>query len=348
LQNEFAVFNDRKTIRKKIKIEAMLRWLVVGLGDIAIKRVIPAILEEPRSRLAAIVTRDTAQTHPYGVPAFASLDEALSKAGFDAVYIATPVFLHAPQTLAALRAGFHVLCEKPMALNLGQAQSMVDAAAQHRRYLGVAYYRRAYPKVQRALELIRGGTIGEPVMAFATCHSELPSDPRRRSWLLDPAKAGGGPLYDIASHRIDLLNYFFGEPQEVRACLSNAVHQTAVEDSATVLIRYQNGVHGIVDARWNSAVVGDEFRIVGAKGELDLSPLNGPDLVLASGREALPSHSNLHYPCISNFVAGVLDGEQLLSSGATAVWTDWVTEKSVADSRGIASGRKSHAGAPIG
>jgi 1,5-anhydro-D-fructose reductase (1,5-anhydro-D-mannitol-forming) len=321
----------------------MLRWLVVGIGDIATKRVIPAILEERRSRLTAFVTRDAAKAGGYGVPSFASLDEALNAASFEAVYIATPVFLHAPQTLAALRAGLHVLCEKPMALTFDQAQSMVEAAAKHRAHLGVAYYRRAYPKVQRAKEVIRQGAIGQPVMAFACCHSPVPADPSRRSWLLDPGKAGGGPVFDIGSHRIDLLNHFFGEPQEVRAFLSNVVHHTPVEDSATVVIKYQNGLHGVVDARWNSRVVRDEFRIIGSEGEIDLSPLNGPNLALPAGPETLYPHPNLHYPCIKNFVDAVLDGEELLSSGATAVWTDWVTDRAVED-----SGRKRiHSGTPL-
>lgn len=326
--------------KKQIKIEAMLRWLVAGIGDIATKRVIPAILEERRSRLAAVVTRDAAKAGRYGVPSFSSVDEALNTSRFDAVYIATPVFLHAPQTLAALQAGLHVLCEKPMALSFVEAQSMVEAAVQHQAYLGVAYYRRAYPKVQRAKEMISLGAIGQPVMAFAACHSPMPADPSRRSWLLDPAKAGGGPLFDIGSHRIDLLNHFFGRPQEVRASLSNVVHQTPVEDSATVVIKYQNGLHGIVDARWNSNVVRDEFRIIGSEGEIDLSPLNGSNLALPTGLEALPLHPNFHYPCIKNFVDAVLDGDELLSSGATAVWTDWVTDRAVADSgrRRIPSG----------
>lgn len=311
----------------------MLRWLVVGVGDITSKRVIPAILEEQRSRLAAIVTRTPAKATPYSVPAFASLDEALSRGGFDAVYVATPVFLHEPQAIEAVRAGFHVLCEKPMAMRFSQAQNMVAAAQQSRQYLGVAYYRRAYPKVRRAMELIGQGVIGQPVMAFASSHTWLPRDPARRSWLLDPAQAGGGPLYDIGSHRIDLLNYFFGAPQEVHACLSNAAHEIAVEDSATVLIKYQNGLHGIVDVRWNSRVFRDEFRIVGTDGEIDLTPLNGPDLVLPSGREILPPCANLHYPCIKNFADAVLEGEPLLSSGSAAAWTDWVTESAVADSR---------------
>jgi predicted dehydrogenase len=309
------------------KVDVMLRWLVIGVGDIATKRVIPGILAERRSRLAAIVTRDPAKAALYGVPAFSSLEEALKNRDIDAVYVATPVFLHRPQTVQALGAGKHVLCEKPMAMNLAEAESMAEAAEKNNRLLGVAYYRRTYPKVQRAADLIRQGAIGQPVMAFATCHGQLPTDGKKRSWLLDPARAGGGPLYDIASHRIDLFNYFFGRPEKVCACLSNAVHQIGVEDSATVLITYPGGLHGIIDARWNSAVDRDEFRIVGTVGEMELTPLNGPLLMSPAGQEHIPAHSNLHYPCIENFVDSVLDGKELLSSGSTAIWTDWVTEK---------------------
>src|ERR1700756_1490326 len=101
----------------------MLTWLVIGIGDITTKRVLPAILAEPRSRLAGIVTRDPAKALPYGVPAWPDLDRALAESPADAVYIATPVFLHAPETIATLRAGRHVLCEKPMALNYAEASS---------------------------------------------------------------------------------------------------------------------------------------------------------------------------------------------------------------------------------
>ena len=307
------------------KIDAMLQWLVVGIGDIATRRVIPAIQTEPRSSLAAVVTRQRNKAGSYEVPAFSSLEEALHQGTFDAVYIATPVFLHGPQSTQALRAGKHVLCEKPMAMNYAEALNMTEAAKNNRRCLGVAYYRRCYPKVQRSLELIRQGAIGRPLMAFATCHSQAPNG--HRSWLLDPAQAGGGPLYDIGSHRIDLLNYFFGQPLEVQACLSNVVHHFAVEDSATVLIKYANGVHAVVDVRWNSQVARDEFRIAGSEGMLELTPLNGPRLASPAGEENLPPHSNLHFPCIENFVDAVLQHTPLLSSGVTAAGTDWVTEQ---------------------
>ena len=303
----------------------MLQWLVVGIGDIATRRVMPAIQAESRSSLAAVVTRQPNKAVPYEVPAFPSLEEALHHGTFDVVYVATPVFLHGPQSMQALHAGKHVLCEKPMAMNYAEALNMVEAAEKSRGCFGVAYYRRCYPKVRRGLELIRQGAIGRPLMAFATCHSQAPNE--HRSWLLNPAQAGGGPLYDIGSHRIDLLNYFFGQPVEVQACLSNVVHHFAVEDSATVLIKYESGVHAVVDVRWNSQVARDEFRIAGSEGMLDLTPLNGPRLASPAGEENLAPHSNLHLPCIENFVDAVLQHTPLLSSGVTATATDWVTEQ---------------------
>ena len=135
-------------------------------------------------------------------------------------------------------------------MNLAEAERMVAVARASRRIFGVAYYRRAYPKVHRAMELIRRGAIGQPVLAWATCHSGPIATISHRSWLLDPARASGGPLFDIASHRIDILNFFFGEPARAAGQLSSAVHALAVEDSATVMTEYKNRLRAIVDVRW--------------------------------------------------------------------------------------------------
>src|SRR5271155_524339 len=227
----------------------MLNWIVVGIGDIAARRIIPAILAEPRSHLYGLVTRDPAKAAPYAVPSWTTLDEALSDPAVHAVYVATPVFLHAPQTIQALRAGKHVLCEKPMAMNQAEARSMVQVAEQSGRTLGVAYYRRTYPKVQRAKQLLEASAIGRPGLAELTCHEWRDGKEDHRDWLVDPAPAGGGPLYDIASHRIDLLNFLFGAPKRASGHLSNVVHHYAAEDNATVMIEYSGGVRGIVDVR---------------------------------------------------------------------------------------------------
>jgi predicted dehydrogenase len=307
----------------------MIRWLVIGIGDIARRRVIPAILAEPRSRLQALVTRDPQKAADFpGVEVFTNLEVALLTTPIDAVYIASPVSLHAPQAIACLQAGKHVLSEKPTALNLAAAQSMVAAAHAHQRLFAVAYYRRLYPKLIRARQLIAEGAIGQPLLAEANCHewrsNDSPDQPR--SWLFDPSIAGGGPLFDTACHRIDALNFLFGEPARATGLLSNAVHQTPVEDSATVLIQYPPGIHAAVDVRWNSHIVRDQFRVIGTTGEINLDPLSGPILRVGNVQESLPAHSNLHYPCVENFVSAILDGTPLACPGDQALWTDQVLQ----------------------
>jgi 1,5-anhydro-D-fructose reductase (1,5-anhydro-D-mannitol-forming) len=304
----------------------MLNWIVVGIGDITTRRVIPAIQSESRSRLYGVVTRDPAKAAGLDAKVWTTLDKALADSAVQAVYVATPVFLHAPQTIQCLRAAKHVLCEKPMAMNEAEARTMLRTAEDGGKLLGVAYYRRAYPKVQRAKQLLAASAIGKPVVAELTCHGWFDGQ-GARSWLVDPAKAGGGPLYDVASHRIDALNYLFGQPVRATGHLSNVVHQYAVEDNATVMIDYESGLRGIVDVRWHSKVNRDGCRIRGTNGEMELTPLNGPELVYPTGRESLPPHPNLHYPIIENFVDAVLGKAPMLASGASSIWTDWITEQ---------------------
>jgi len=304
----------------------MINWLVVGVGDIARKRVIPAILAEPRSTLAAVVTRNPSKADAYpGALAWPTLEAALAPKNIDAVYISLPVAMHAHATIVSLDAGVHVLCEKPMAMNLAEAQSMVAAAHRSGRLFGVAYYRRLYPKLIRAKQLIADGAIGQPVLAEANCHGWLESE--ERAWLRDPALAGGGPLYDIASHRIDAMNFLFGRARRATGITSNALHKMGVEDSATVLMQFDGGIHGIVDVRWNSRIPRDQFRVIGAEGELNLDPLNGPDLRTAGSVESLPTDGNVHYPLIENFVDALEGKSPLASPGDQAMGVDWVIEQ---------------------
>ena len=135
----------------------MLDWIVIGIGDIATKRVIPAIQAERRSRFSGVVTRDPEKGRHFGATVWTTLDEALADSQAGAVYVATPVSLHAPQSIAAMRAGRHVLCEKPMAMNYAEASCMTRAARDANVEFGVAYYRRFYPKLLRARALLASG-----------------------------------------------------------------------------------------------------------------------------------------------------------------------------------------------
>jgi predicted dehydrogenase len=317
---------------------SIVNWVVAGIGDIARKRVIPAIQAEPRSRLYGFVTRTPAKAVAYpGARSWASIEDAVADPAVDAVYVALPVAFHAATAITALRAGKHVLCEKPMAMNFAEAERMVaeGRAASHRSgsLFGVSYYRRLYPKLLRAKHLISDGAIGRPLLAEANCHSWFEIE--GREWLSDPALAGGGPLYDIASHRIDAMNFLFGKPDRACGLLSNAVHRMGVEDSATVLMGFSGGVHAVVDVRWNSRMARDQFRMIGESGEINLDPLNGPELRVdtRTGRrtEMLPLHANIHYPIAENFVDAVVanDPARLACPAEQAAWVDWTIEQVV-------------------
>jgi predicted dehydrogenase len=184
-----------------------------------------------------------------------------------------------------------------------------------------------YPKVDRARALIEAGAIGRPVFAEATAHDWFNPLGTARDWLADPKQSGGGPLRDIASHRIDLMNYLFGKPVRATGHLSTLVQPLPVEDNATVIIEYEGGLRGVVDVRWHSRVVRDEFRVRGTDGEIDLSPLNGPELVHPGGTEHIAAPGNLHYPCVEDFVSAIVRGILPRSYGEGALAAEWVMEQ---------------------
>jgi len=94
-----------------------------------------------------------------------------------------------------------------------------------------------------------------------------------------------------------------------------------------VMIDYESGVRGVVDVRWHSKIKRDECRVRGTEGEMEMSPLNDPDLIYPGGRESLPVHPNVHLPLIANFIDAIEGKAPLLASGESSYFTDWITEK---------------------
>src|ERR1022692_3643596 len=311
----------------------MVGWAVVGIGDIAQKRVIPGMRDDPRSRLRAAVSRDPEKSREvcesFGIERiYSSLEDALADPAVTAVYVATPVALHYPQTMAALAAGKHVLCEKPTALKPAQVEAMIAAAKAVDRRFGVAFYRRLYPAVARVRALLRQGAIGQPTLVWVSCHGWFNErEVSHRAWLFDPVLSGGGPLMDTGSHRIDLLNYIFGQPRLAGAALSRQTHMTPefkVEDNATVTLEYAGEfgpVRAVVDDPWNSRVPRDEFRLYGTDGEIDLTPLNSGTIRYPGAQGSLPPDANFVATMIKRFTSVIEEGVELISSGETALVT---------------------------
>jgi predicted dehydrogenase len=304
-----------------------LCWGLIGCGDIARKRVAPALRDAAGSRLLAVNRRRTnlaaefarefgaARTH-------ADWRDLIADPEINAVYVATPVVQHAEQTIAAAEAGKHVLCEKPMALDIDSCDRMIEAARANNVRLSVAYYRRFYPVRRRIAELIAGGTLGKPVVAQINAferYDRTADDPE--PWRLNPAQSGGGPMMDFGSHRIEIFLSLLGEPRDVRGWSGNVLFDDRdVEDTAGALLTFGGGVRAQLTVSHAAAEAQDTLDVYLTEGSLHVPTLNQGELRIrdAAGErwESLPPHSNIHQPLVEDFIAAVRDGREPEVTGA--------------------------------
>ena len=198
---------------------ANLRWGILSTADIGRRKVIPGILRADRCEVVAIGSRDAAQARQVadelGIPAaHGSYEALLADPTVDIVYIPLPNHLHAVWTIAAARAGKHVLCEKPLAMNAAEAERMLDVCAAEGVRLMEAFMYRLHPSWEEVRRLVEGGRIGR-LLAVQSWFSYANDDPANIRNQLD---AGGGALYDIGCYTINLSRMLFGaEPVGVSA-----------------------------------------------------------------------------------------------------------------------------------
>ena len=303
----------------------MVRWGLVGAGDIAEKRVAPALAYTARSELVAISRRRAELAKSFADRfgarfSCATWQELVAAEEIDAVYVATPVNLHAPITIRAAEAGKHVLCEKPMALSVADCDGMIGAAAANGVKLGVAYYRHLYPMITRVKTLLAEGAIGNPVTAQINAFERFdPGPDHPRSWLLDPRQAGGGPMFDFGCHRIEVLVNLFGKVTEVRSILTNTAYGREVEDTATASFGFESGTVATLTVSHAAAEPQDTLHIFGREGSIHIPKLNGSELcIIRRGTEAVEQHpapGNLHQPLIEQFITAVLHGDEPVVGG---------------------------------
>ncbi|MEK7674527.1 MAG: Gfo/Idh/MocA family oxidoreductase [Verrucomicrobiota bacterium] len=227
-----------------------VRWGVLGSGGIARRRTIPeGITPAAHAKLVAVfdvnTTANAEVARQFDAKPVAGVEELL-RCDLDAVYIATPPNVHREQTLACAQAGKHVLCEKPLGLTVADAEALIAACRKAGVRLGTAFMMRFLAQHQAALQLIRGGQLGQPVFARAQLSCWYPPVPG--AWRQDPALGGGGSLMDMGGHCIDLLEMFFGLVCSVNCFTNRTVHSYPSEDSAVVSLRFANGALGVVDA----------------------------------------------------------------------------------------------------
>jgi len=249
-----------------------VRWGVIGSGGIARRRTIPeGISRASNGELSAVfdsnpqVNADVARQFR-ATPA-PSLDELLT-GEIDAVYVATPAYLHHEHVEACAKAGKHVLCEKPLGMTVDEAEEMIELCGWMKVKLGCAFMMRFAGQHQEALKLIRQGRLGRPVYARAQLSCWYP--PLEGAWRQDPTTGGGGSLIDMGGHCIDLLEMFFGNVVKVSCFTNSTVHDYESEDSAVATLFFENGALGTVDTFFCIPDAGSRnvLELYGSKGSI--------------------------------------------------------------------------------
>lgn len=246
----------------------MINWGIIGLGRIAHKFA-EDLFALDNAQLLAVASRSLHHAKAFGekykaTHCFGTYDEIFSLSELDAIYIATPHASHAQLSILCLKNGIPVLCEKPFAINLREAQQMVDASQQSDTFLMEGMWTRFLPHLLKILEIIDQDQLGTVHTVKATLGFE--SSPSAKARLFEP-ELGGGALLDIGVYPVFLAHLLLGKPDQIKADahISNA----NIDEETTATLLYNNGKRAEVYAVINQNIENGAF-IYGEKGHIHI------------------------------------------------------------------------------
>jgi predicted dehydrogenase len=326
-----------------------VQWGIIGCGDVTEVKSGPAFNKIAGSKLVAVMRRNSEKARDYaqrhGVPRW--YDDATSLINdpeVNAIYVATPPSSHMEYTLLAAAAGKPVYVEKPMALDYTECKQMIRACASLDASLFVAYYRRCLPNFVKIKELLDNKVIGDVrFVSIQLYFPPLQADKDTLPWRVDPAISGGGLFYDLGSHQLDLLDYFFGPIHSSKGQVANQAGLYPAEDLVCASFAFSSGVLGSGICCFTVAEKDrlDKGEIVGSKGKITFSffDLQVPVTVETELGEqtltfSMPQH--VQQPLIQTVVDELQGKGKCPSTGTSAARTARVMDE-------IMQGWKSHA-----
>ncbi|MEM8812919.1 MAG: Gfo/Idh/MocA family oxidoreductase [Pseudomonadota bacterium] len=292
-----------------------VRWGILGCGDVTEVKSGPALQKAARSSLVAVMRRDGAKAADYarrhGVPKhYDDADALIGDDEVDAVYIATPPSSHKTLALKALAAGKPILVEKPMALDGSECGAMAEAAAQAKRSLTIAYYRRALPRFEALRSIVQSGEIGA-VHAVSVIQIKPAEDTPAETWKRDPATNGGGLFVDVQTHVLDWLAYTLGPPEAVTGQVRRLDPRSPCEDTIHYLVSFP-GAAASGACSFASAPPQENVTIHCEKGRASMGFLRPSvvEVTTPTGSYTVdkPDPPHVHQPFVERLIAHYLDG----------------------------------------
>ena len=306
-------------------------WALIGASNIAREWMIDAIRSQSDGEVVAVVSRDAERAASFAaahhIPnSYTELELALADPAVDAVYISSTNEWHLPQTLAAAGAGKHVLCEKPLALELDDARNMVAACAAAGVVMATNHHQRNAATIRKIRDLIRDGAIGKPL--FARLYHAVYLPPHLQGWRLHAPQAGGGAILDLTVHDADTLRFILdAEPESVVAlATSGQMADAGLEDGVMAAIQFNNGVLAQIHDSFNVRYANTGLEVHGRDGSifatdvLTQRPIGEVQLRNQQGvTQIAVEHENLYVRSVAAFHAAMRGEGQPAASGADGV-----------------------------
>jgi predicted dehydrogenase len=317
-----------------------INWGIIGCGNVTEVKSGPAFAKVDGSRLVAVMRRDGSKAKDYArrhhVPKwYDNANQLIQDPEVNAVYVATPPSSHARYAIQAMEAGKAVYVEKPMATRFSDCRAMNEVSVSTGMPLYVAYYRRFLPYFLKVKEILDGGLLGKIMFVHVALH--LPSrkedlNPDSIPWRVDPDIAGAGYFYDLASHQIDLFEWFFGQVSEVTGKSMNRAGLYSAEDVVMASIMYESGIP--LSGTWcfaiNNRMQQDRITVYGTDASLEFSSFAFTPIRLIKSdmvEESLPSNpENIQYCFIRNMVEELQDLRPKACNGESAARTNQIMD----------------------
>ncbi len=336
----------------------MIKIGIIGCGKIAQVRHIPEYLDNENAELAGYFDlnhdRAAALAEEFGGKAYVSTEALLADPHIDAVSVCTANHTHADITIAALKAGKHVLCEKPMATTLEDCEAMVKTAHESGKFLMLGHNQRLTKAHVKAKELIEDGLIGDIVSFRTTFGHGGPEtwsiDPGRNVWFFDKNKASMGAMADLGIHKTDVIHFLTGQSIVETTAKLNTLDKRyengepiGVDDNAICVYKLEKGAVGTMTASWTYYGEEDNSTILyGTKGIMRIydDPVYSIKVTLKDGEHILfetdqiqTNDNQTKSGVIDKFVECLVDNKAPEISGEVALKTMRVIFASIASSQ---------------
>ena len=314
----------------------VVNWGIIGCGNVTEVKSGPGFQKAEGSRLVAVMRRDREKAEDYarrhGVPrVHDTAEDLIHDPEVTAVYIATPPSSHCELALQVAAAGKPCLVEKPMAMTHAECVRMNDAFRAAGVPLFVAYYRRALPRFLEVRRQLESGAIGTVTDVHVRISEPLATGEGASGWRFDPAIAGAGLFYDLASHCLDLVDFLLGPIAEASGFAVNSGGAYAVEDVTAGAFRFSRGTVGTGVWNFNANQSEDWMVFTGPRGQLITPVFTDGDVVMRRGglEETLPLRNppHVHQSLIQTIVDQLRGRGRCESTGESGARASWVMDR---------------------